>query len=73
MAKDSATRMKEWRERLKNNGHRRIDILISAADARLLDRLRTECGGTINDIFSRALQCLEQSIRKEREEARKKA
>ena len=59
MKKSGAQRIREWRDREKQKGSRQIKIFIPPSTARRLDKLKKHYGGTIADIFDRALKSLE--------------
>lgn len=63
MADSAAKRSKEWRDREKQKGSRQIKIYIPPSTARRLDKLKKHFGGTIADIFDRALKSLEAEMR----------
>jgi hypothetical protein len=63
MATPGSQRTKEWRDREKQKGSRQINIYIPPPSARRLDKLKKHFGGTIADIFDRALKSLEAEMR----------
>jgi len=59
MKKSGAERSREWRDREKQKGSRQIKIYIPPSAARRLDNLKKHFGGTIAEIFDRALKSLD--------------
>jgi hypothetical protein len=63
MADSASKRSSEWRERQKKKKFKEIKIWLSPSGKQRLDELKSHFGGTIADIFDRALKSLEAEMR----------